>query len=305
MFHVILRHKTLFFFISDMSNLSLEDEGNICGGDLKSLVFPDLYVSAYESTVTDKFLLTYQDAREVFLCCRTWLDKAKEFYKIGDFVSDNIELIQACSQSYYNLAFFEEDNGRKAIMHKRRINMLEELINDINFIAQIDPPINLQLYCRTLWFELGEAYTDILDIKLENINKTNEKPTPHSLNKINMLADKSIENFERFLNSVKAKNGKMPVKLEHDTIKPVACAHVLIAKNSMKRTGFNKTLQLRYVTKSYESYKAVVDICKNYEDAAAMMKEELSHYQKMVNVLPLKIKKLQAELDEENAMEYI
>lgn len=256
---------------------------------MKNLVFPDLDVSAYESKMSDKFLLMYQDAREVFLSCQTWLNKAKEYYKLETLASDYIELVQDCSQSYSYLSFFEEDDERRAKMHKRRIDMLEELVKEVN------PTYYLQ-FCRQLWFELGEIYSDILNIKLEKITKSTERPTPHSLKKINALCEKSIENYDHFLDSVKNKNGKMPAKLEFDVIRPVVSAHAFIGRNSMKRIALDKNVQLSYVMKSYESYQTVVDICKNDSDAAAMMKEEFSLCQEMVKILPLKIKKLQAEL---------
>lgn len=274
-----------------MSNLSLEDNENICGGDLKSLVFPDLDVSEYESKVTDKFLLTYQDAREVFLCCQTWLDKAKEYYQLNTLASDYIQIIQDCSQSYSYLAFFEEDDARRAQMHKRRIVMLQEVDDFIN-------PLYYLHFCRQLWFEMGEVYSDILNIKLEKMNKTNAKPTPHSLMKINFLCEKSIEIYERFLDSVKDNDGKLPVKLEFDIIRPVVSTYAYIGRNSMKRISLDKTAQLGHVLKSYDAYQAVVDICKSDEDAATMMKEEFSLCQEMVNILPLKIKKLQSALSE-------
>ncbi|CAK1600688.1 unnamed protein product [Parnassius mnemosyne] len=275
--------------ITDMSNLELEDSENICGGDMKNLIFPNLDVRKYESKVTDKFLLTYQDAREVFLNCQTWLNKAKEYYKLESLASDYIELIQDSSQSYAYLAFFEEDDERRAKMHKRRIDMLEDLIKEIN-------PTYYMQFCRQLWYELGEIYSDILNIKLDKLNKSKEKPTPHSLNKINMLCEKSIENYDHFLDSVKDKNGKMPQKLEYDLIRPVISTYAFIGRNSMKRIAVDKSIQLSNVKKSYDSYQAVVDICKNDEEAAAMMHEEFSLCQEMVNILPIKIKRLENEL---------
>ncbi|CAH0406829.1 unnamed protein product [Chilo suppressalis] len=274
--------------ITDMSNLNIEDHENICGGDVKNLVFPDIDVSKYENKIGDKFLLTYQDAREVFLSCQNWLNKAKEYYKLDSLASDYIELIQDSSQSYSYLAFFEEDDERRAKMHKRRIDMLEELVKEIN------PTYYLQ-YCRQLWFELGEVYSDILNIKLEKLNKTKEKPTPHALKKINMLCEKSIENYDHFLNSVKDKNGMMPTKLDFDLIRPVISAYAFIGRNSMKRIAVDKSVQLIHVKKSYDSYQAVVDICTNDKDAAAMMQEEYSLCQEMVNILPIKIKRLEME----------
>lgn len=279
----------VYCLFSDMSNITLEDKENICGGDMKNLIFPNLDVADFESLITDKFLLMFQDAKVVFLSCQTWLNKAKEYYKLETLASDYIELIQDCSQSYSYLAFFEEDDERRAKMHKRRIDMLEELVKEIN------PTYYLQ-YCRQLWFELGEVYSDILNIKLEKMNKTTQKPTPHNLKKINMLCEKSIENYDHFLNSVKDKNGKMPVKLELDVIRPVVSAHAFIGRNSMKRIALDKTIQLSHVMKSFESYQAVVDICTADANAAAMMKEEFSLCQEMVNILPLKIKKLKAEM---------
>lgn len=274
-----------------MSNLTLEDHENICGGDITKLVFSDIDVSKYENMIGDKFLLTYQDAREVFLNCQTWLNKAKEYYKLETLASDYIELIQDSSQSYSYLAFFEEDDERRAKMHKRRIDMLEDLLKEIN------PTYYLQ-YCRQLWFELGEVYSDILNIKLEKLNKTTEKPTPHALKKINSLCEKSIENYDHFLNSCRDKNGVMPTKLNYDLIRPVISAHAFIGRNSMKKVAVDKLSQLRNVQKSFDSYQAVVDICMNCEEAAAMMYEEFSLCQEMVKILPIKIKRLQIETAE-------
>ncbi|XP_063536248.1 KIF-binding protein-like [Cydia strobilella] len=274
--------------VTDMSNLKLEDKGNICDGDIKNLIFPDLDVSSYEKKITDKFLLTYQDAKEVFLSCQSWLNKAKEYYKLDTLASDYIELVQDSSQAYSYLAFFEEDDERRAKMHKRRIDMLEELIKEIN------PTYYLQ-YCRQLWYELGEVYTDILNIKLEKLNNSNERPTPHALKKINALCEKSIEMYDHFINSVKDKNGKMQLKLDSDHVRPVISAYAFIGRNSMKRIALDKNTQLENVKKSFDSYQAVVDICTNDPDAASMMQEEYSLCKEMVNILPIKIKKLQME----------
>ncbi|XP_063360009.1 KIF-binding protein-like [Cydia amplana] len=274
--------------VTDMSNLKLEDEGNICDGDIKNLIFPDLDVSVYEKKITDKFLLTYQDAREVFLSCQSWLNKAKEYYKLDTLASDYIELVQDSSLAYSYLAFFEEDDERRAKMHKRRIDMLEELIKEIN------PTYYLQ-YCRQLWYELGEVYTDILDIKLEKLNNSNERPTPHALKKINALCEKSIEMYDHFINSVMDKNGKMPLKLDSDHVRPVISSYAFIGRNSMKRIALDKNAQLENSKKSFDSYQAVVDICTNDPDAASMMHEEYSLCKEMVQILPIKIKKLQME----------
>ncbi|XP_034827017.1 KIF-binding protein-like [Maniola hyperantus] len=275
--------------ITDMSNLTLDDDENICGGDIKQLVFPELDVSKYEEKIGDKFLLTYEDAREVFICCQGWLNKAKDYYRADTLASDHIELVQDCSQAYAYLAFFEEDDERRAKMYKRRVDMLEDLLKEIN------PTYYLQ-YCRQLWYELGEVYSEILNIKLEKLNMSKEKPTPHLLKKINMLCEKSIENYDKFLDSVKDKTGLLPAKLQTDEIRPVISAYVYIGRNSMKRIAVGKNIYLNHIKKSYDSYYAVVDICKKDPEAAKMMKEEYALCQEMVSILPLKIKKVESEL---------
>lgn len=196
---------------------------------------------------------------------------------------------QDSSQAYCYLAFFEEDDERRAKMHKRRIDMLEELVKELN-------PAYYLHFCRQLWFELGEVYSDILSIKLEKLHTSKDKPTPHALKKINMLCEKSIENYEQFLYSVKDKNYKMPEKLETDLIRPVISSYAFIGSISMKRIAVDKTTHLSYVQKSYEAYSAVVDICARDKEAADMMHEEFSLCQEMVNILPVKIKKLETEL---------
>ncbi|CAH3875856.1 unnamed protein product [Pieris brassicae] len=275
--------------ITDLTNLQLEDNENICGGDIKNLVFPDLDVSKHEKKIGHKFLLTYQDAREVFLNCQTWLNKAKEYYTPDTLASDYIQLVQDNSEAYSFLAFFEEDDGRRAKMQKRRIDIIEDLLKEIN-------PTYYLHYCQQLWHELGVIYSEILDIKLDSVKKNEGKPTPHLLKKINMLCEKSIENYERFIESFKDKNGILPLRMEEEFVRPLVCAYAFIGRNSMKRIALDKQTQLSHVKKSYESYQAVVDICSNDKNSAKMMSVEYSLCQEMVKILPIKIKKLEAEM---------
>ncbi|GBP73545.1 KIF1-binding protein [Eumeta japonica] len=274
--------------ITDLTKLSIADHEDINSSDMGNLAFTDIDVSKYEITITEKFLSTFEDARAVFLCCQSWINKAKEYYKLDSLASDYIEIVQDNSQAYSYLAFFEDNDERQCKMHKRRINMLEELLKEVN------PTYYIQ-YCRQLWYELGEVYSEILNIKLEKMNKSMDKPTPHVLNKINSLCEKSIENYERFITSIK-NNGKLPEKLDYDVIRPVVTAYCIIARNNMKKITPDKKNQLDNTIKSLESYKIVVDICKKDENAACLMQEEYSLCQEMVNILPIKIKKIETQL---------
>jgi hypothetical protein len=80
-------------------------------------------------------------------------------------------------------------------MHKRRIDHLESVLKELN-------PHYYLLVCRQLWYELGETYSDILDIKLQRL-QTDEQATPHALRKVNHLAEQSITHFNNFLESLR------------------------------------------------------------------------------------------------------
>lgn len=274
------------FFITGLSKLTFEDHEKIKGIDITKLSFPDLDVSKYENQIGYQYLLTYEDARQVFLSCQMWLNKAKEYYKLDTLASDYIEIVQDSSQSYSYLAFFEEDDDRRSKMHKRRVDMLEELLKQVN-------PVYYLQFCRQIWFELGEVYSEMLNIKLDKQNKVRGNPVPQALKKINTICEKSIENYTAYLNSVKDKEGKMPASLTDDLIRPVISAYAFIGRNSMNRIAVDKSMHLIHLQQSLDSYQAVVDICMASETAAAKMHEEFQLCREMVNILPLKIKKIQ------------
>lgn len=274
------------FFITGLSKLTFEDHEKIKGIDVTKLSFPDLDVSKYENQIGYQYLLTYEDARQVFLSCQMWLNKAKEYYKLDTLASDYIEIVQDSSQSYSYLAFFEEDDDRRSKMHKRRVDMLEELLKQVN-------PVYYLQFCRQIWFELGEVYSEMLNIKLDKQNKVRGNPVPQALKKINTICEKSIENYTAYLNSVKDKEGKMPASLTDDLIRPVISAYAFIGRNSMNRIAVDKSMHLIHLQQSLDSYQAVVDICMASETAAAKMHEEFQLCREMVNILPLKIKKIQ------------
>ena len=81
-------------------------------------------------------------------------------------------------------------------MHKRRIDHLESVLKELN-------PQYYLFVCRQLWYELGETYSDILDIKLQRLQASDDRPTPHALRKVNHLIEQSIANFNKFLDSLK------------------------------------------------------------------------------------------------------
>lgn len=263
----------------------LQMESTLHVEELSRLDFPTLDLGSYESQITDQFVLTMQDARKVFANIQDWLNKAHEYYTINNLASDYIEILQDKSQMYANLAFFEENPENQAKLHKRRADLLETVLKDIN------PTYYLQ-YCRQIWFELAQIYTDILDIKIDKVQQSKDRPSPHALQKINTLVDKSIQHYTNFINSFKSlSTNELPQTISEDFEKPFLQAYFNIAALYSRYIVLDKQVKLQNDELSLQAYKKVVDYCQINTKAADFIPQELPICKQMVELLPLRIAK--------------
>lgn len=240
--------------------------------------------------VTDQYLLDFGDARVVFLKVQRWLDEAKDFYTLENHASDYVQVVQDMSQAYKYLAFFEGEDDRRAKMHKRRVDVLEGVVKELN-------PTYYQAACRELWMELGETYSDILDIKLDRLRAMEERPSPKVLAKINELSVKAIENFQKFVDSVMQENHKGSGKIPEEMARPVLCAHFHLGRLYNAFISPDKKVQLEKSKKCLKAYLYLVNYCEKDEKAREAMAEELNVCKELVELLPLKIRKLEQECE--------
>ncbi|XP_032456540.1 KIF-binding protein [Nasonia vitripennis] len=275
---------------SNIAGIKTDPKSDISQDVLDNLKFDSIEndVQQIANNVTDKYLLDFNDAKEVFLNVQKWLDDAKSFYTLEDQASDYIQIIQDMSQVYKYLTFFEEDDDRQAKMHKRRIDLLETLVKELNVKYY-------QSDCRQIWIELGETYSEILDIKLDRLKAIDERPTPHMLSKINNLTKSAIDNFNKFLDSVK-ESGKE--KFSEDLVRPVLCTYFHLGRLYNKFIIPDKQLQLENVKKSLDAYTYLVNYCEKDPKAAELMAVELNICKDFIKLLPVKINKLQHELSD-------
>ncbi|CAH0561190.1 unnamed protein product [Brassicogethes aeneus] len=275
---------------TDLSKLSLTSDSTVSVEDLQNLVFTGIEASAYELQVTDQFVLCLDDARRVFYNIQDWLAKAEEYYNIDTLASDYIEIALDRSQMYLNLLFFDENQDNQAKLHKRRIDLLEEVVGKIN------PQYYLQ-YCRQIWFELGNTYSDVLDIKSEKIRDSKARPKPQALTKANILAEKSIQCYTTFVDSYKdASTGVLPKKFPEEAENPLLRAYFHIAALHNRYITLDKQTQLSNVEKSLEFYKKIFDYVEENKKAEELIKAEYSICKEMVTLLPVKIMKLKREV---------
>ncbi|KAG8233589.1 hypothetical protein J437_LFUL001000 [Ladona fulva] len=270
-----------------------EQENEALSDSLDKLWFSSLELLSYEEQVTDKFALTFEDARTIFLNSQEWLKKAREFYEFDTHASDHVQIVQDQSQLFKYLAFFEEDEDRQCRMYKRRVDLLEPILKELN-------PQYYLLVCRQLWFELAETYSEMMDIKLSRMQESNERPSPHALRKINLLAEQSISNFNKYLDSfVNHSTNEMPKTFNEETVRPALLAYFYLGRLHSKIIQPDKRAQLENIRNSIEKYKFVVDYCEEHPEAKELMGVELGISKEMVTLLTLKMEKVNKILSQE------
>lgn len=257
-----------------------------------SLTF-DLELTSVEEQITDKYVLDFEQARKVFLTVQRWIYKAQDYYHIDDHCTDYTEIVQDHSRLYKQLIFFEGDYDRQCKMHKRRVDLLKNVLDELN-------PQYYLLVCRQLMFELAETYSAMLDLKLAAADETEARPTGRVLKKINMLTQQSIGEFSKYIDSLRNPNKELPEKLAEDDERPAMIAHFCIGRLYSKFVEFDVAKRVANLNKSVEHYKFLIDYCKRNPLAKEKVKAEYGICDEMVLLLPAKMDKILREAEQIN-----
>ncbi|KAK9891691.1 hypothetical protein WA026_015659 [Henosepilachna vigintioctopunctata] len=274
-------------YLPSSSDLADQEISNstVSHEDLKYLFFSSLDLSSYEKQVTDNYILTLSEAKAVFLNAQNWLISSQTYYSLENLASDFIDIALSHSQLYLDLLFFDDNAENRAKYHKRRIDLLENLLDKINSQYYLS-------YCRKMWYEVGNAYIDLLDIKLDRYRESNTRPTPHNLSKINMLITKGLKQFNTFLKSFEDKTGQIPESYYN----AYARAQFYIGVLHGKFITLDKRMKLDNTEASLQAYQKVIDFCAKYQSAKDTIAVEYGVCKEMVELLPVKIGKLKSEL---------
>lgn len=269
---------TLFFFFLILY-LGPKRKGELCR-------FESLDLASYESVITDQYLLMFDDAKPVFLATQTWLNRAKEYYTAETEASEYAKIVQDLAISYKYLSFYDFDESNQCKMHKRRADLLEDLLGLLNETYYLAT-------CRELWYELGLAYSNMLDIKQDLVKATSGPPNPNSLNKINQLCHKSIAKFQSFIASYSDKTtSELKAGLTEDEMEPILFAYFECGRLYYKLTTPDRTMQIENTKNSLRYYTMLVKECEENKKFQDRLKSEYGVCKEMTTLLPLKIKKL-------------
>ncbi|XP_078576444.1 KIF-binding protein-like [Branchiostoma floridae x Branchiostoma japonicum] len=266
-------------------------DGSICHhGDEKSqLRFESLELTALEDQVTDKKVTDFDQARAVFLVGQKYVNAAKKFYVLDGHVTDFVEITQDWSQLFRALSFFEQDFERRCKMHKRRADMLQSLLSELNQQHYL-------LVCRQIMYEIAEIFSEMLDLKVAIAEAGDERPTVHAVKKINSLAQQSISHYQMFLDSLRKADKEMPKTFSEDTLRPALVANFCVGRLYSKFLSSDPQVKLQNMSKSLDHYQFVVDYCTSHPDIAELVKSELEICTEMSQLLPIQMEKIRLTL---------
>uniref|UniRef100_A0A672ZHJ9 KIF-binding protein n=1 Tax=Sphaeramia orbicularis TaxID=375764 RepID=A0A672ZHJ9_9TELE len=252
-------------------------------------------IASLEEKVHCLFPLDFTEARAVFLVGQNYITQAKDYFQMDGYVTDHIEILQDHSALFRALAFFEEDLERRCKMHKRRVDMLEPICNELNTQYYL-------MIRRQLMFELAETYNEMMDLKLTLANRQADTQSldNHTIKKFNHLCSASAKYFQMFLDSLCSPEGKFPEHLEEEVLRPALVARFRVARLHSRLISSSPPVQLDNLNRALENYKYVVQYCEAHPEAGAAVETELELSTEMVGLLPLKINRLKARMAANN-----
>ncbi|XP_026684029.1 KIF1-binding protein-like [Diaphorina citri] len=254
--------------------------------ELKAL---SIGVDIVQSPITANYGLTFSDAIKVFNISHKHLQQAQGYYSLSEHATDHARVVQEISRLYHALVFFVETEAEQCKFHKRRITELEKLVKQFN------PKFYVTL-CREIWYELGEVYSDMYELKHEILVKTRE-PTQHQVAKINWLIKNSLTHYIELIQSFKdVRTNEYPSKYSEEWEKPVLLAFFYSARLLTKIITSDKTQLKNNQVEALNNYKYIIEYCTKNKEAAEKFATELSLCQEMVKLLPMKIEKIAAQI---------
>lgn len=187
----------------------------------KLFIFEDLDLSEIELSVTSDLVKDFETAKPIFLACQKHIGTSKIYYTLDEYASEHVMIVQDHSKAYKLLAHFEASKELKCRMHKRRVDMLTVLQNELN------PQYYLGEH-RQIMYEVAETLSEMSGLKIVSAS---EVPTVHAVAKINKLLWTAIHTFEQFVASFHdAGTEKLPDSIDLDYLRPILCSKLNVAR---------------------------------------------------------------------------
>ncbi|KAN0009718.1 hypothetical protein ACTFIU_007017 [Dictyostelium citrinum] len=226
-------------------------------------------------------------ARDIFLKSQHFFNKAKKYYKLDGFVSQHIKILFDQINLFEYLNMFETNPGRKVGIHKKKIELIEPLLKELNptyFLSSI----------RSIYFKIAEIYSEISKIYQYLCTNLREIQT------YNECLFKSMEYYNLFLNSYN--DGEVPNSpkiTEEEKMKSIiedfevyinAKLELAVCHKNVK--GVNK-LVLEHLEKSLNMFRSIITLLDSVpKDISSRHTQEYHLCSQMSSLLPQKIQYL-------------
>lgn len=241
-------------------------------------------VKKIESQIRTYPILTFDVARQVFKSAVKHLEEAKIYYNLNEHASDYVECVKDDSKLFQNLTLYETDYDRQCKMHKRRIDMLENVLKEIN-------PEYFLVEVRQILFELGEIYSQNAEIKTRLLEKKSDIEALKSIKKINTLIAKAIDYFSKFIRTFHdKKTNSIPNKLSDEFVRPVLLGYFSLGRLHSKIIASDPRDQFKNWSECEANYNKVLDYLKVNPQQKLVFSEEVPLIEEMLKMIPEKKK---------------
>ncbi|TNN07010.1 KIF1-binding protein isoform 1 [Schistosoma japonicum] len=233
-----------------------------------------------------------ETASRIFRMILHCIVKSEQFYVLQDHCTDAVGLIQDRSKAYRLMAVFESSINRQCCMHKRRIDML----NDV--LKQLNPNYYLHI-CRQLTFELAEALSTLRDLKKKLFDEVSVKGSQNSVHyahKSNNLTKRAISVYQDFLKLYGVQSAKTALDFTDDDIKPLITTYLYTARLYSQFISTDNIEKIRNLSKALDFYEQLVTLADHHiqRNPTTPIKDcdELRIAKEMVVLLPVKLSRL-------------
>eukprot|EP01060_Flectonema_neradi_P008357 TRINITY_DN15980_c0_g1_i1.p1 TRINITY_DN15980_c0_g1~~TRINITY_DN15980_c0_g1_i1.p1 ORF type:complete len:610 (+),score=142.10 TRINITY_DN15980_c0_g1_i1:86-1915(+) len=237
----------------------------------------------------------------LFKEARTQWNKALEWYIFDGFVTDYIQIMQDLSAFYKLLSTWDRDDtdpigaliDRHCSIHKERAKLLEGIPDQLNDKHYLN-------YQRQIWFEVGEIYNEICELRITQRNKKSEiKSTQKeplskvAINKIMTLAEKS---FVKFSDSFLLEDGKPPSDMDPDVCHAFISSRmhaIRLASKKYAKSAEKEYKQLELAVAEYNELISWAEAHPRYKDklcAEETTKLQIELAKEVSRMLPSKMR---------------
>ncbi|KYR01937.1 hypothetical protein DLAC_00727 [Tieghemostelium lacteum] len=244
-------------------------------------LFPDLgdlnQVSTHLGYKVDLFKVqNFEQARDIFLKSQHFLNKAKKYYQLDGFVTEYVDLMEMHSDLYKSLLAFEGNPGRQVSIQKKRLELLEPLVKELN-------PQYYFSALQTIYFRLAEIngeISKIYEIKCSDMRE---------ITVYNEFVFKSIQYSKQFLANYNQKGQDKDAAIRDDIQAYIVCKlQLAIMYRNVK--GMNKLVHDN-LTMALSVFKSVIKDIEDHNQYGdpTRFSTEMNLCKEMIKLLPEKI----------------